>query len=142
MNLRMGGQLFKDVSIPVLWGTRAIVQGPGGHLSIINLSGEKATIEILADGPAPGVKFVPRVDGIAILDGDQELYVYNPTDKLVSTNTLGLLPCQIGPAEIRVGTNVFANNNIIGPGIGIAITNDGIKFGVPGLPPNLAKLIV
>ncbi len=67
MNLQMGSQRFVDVEIPLLWGTRAVVQDRDNHLSVINLDGPKARLEILADKPAPKARFTPTFDGFTIL---------------------------------------------------------------------------
>jgi hypothetical protein len=141
MNLQMGSQRFRDVQIPLLWGERAIVQDRKGRLSIIDLSGSNARLEILADEPAPGVSFRPRVDGIVILRNGEELYSYNSKDKLMSPITLKLPECQITPWSTRVGTNQFSGNFISGFGVGIAVTENGIAVGAP-LPAGLAKLAV
>src|SRR5712692_9899225 len=105
MNLRMGGQYFKDVQIPLLWGTRAVLQDKQGRLSVIDLSSDTASLEILADEPAAGVAFAPRVDGYVILADGRELYAYNPQERLLSSISLELPECQILPRGIRVGTN-------------------------------------
>ena len=49
MNLRMGRQVLMNVQIPLLWGERAIIQDKRNRISIIDLSGDKARIEVLAD---------------------------------------------------------------------------------------------
>ena len=141
MNLRMGSYSFSNVQIPLLWGDRAVVQDKKGRLSIIDLSGEKARIEILADEPAPSVSFRPRVDGIVILQGGTELYSYNPREKSISSITLGLPQVEIGPHRTRVETNEFFGGSIFGFAVGIAVTKDGISLGAP-LPPGLAKLTI
>ena len=63
MNLKMGSQVFRNVQIPLLWGTRVVVQDEEGRLSVIDLAGDTAKIEILGDKPAPGVAFLPTIDG-------------------------------------------------------------------------------
>jgi hypothetical protein len=141
MNLRMGSQLFEDVEIPLLWGTRAVLEDRKGRLSIVDLSGDTARLEILADKPAPGVRFRPRSDGTVVMQGSTELYVYDPSERLLEGISLRLPTCQVGPGATRVGRNVFAGNVITGFGVGIAVSEDGISLGAP-LPPSLAKLRV
>jgi hypothetical protein len=141
MNLRMGGQVFRDVQIPILWGDRAVIQDRHGRLSVIDLSGEVAHVEILADEPAPGIEFRPRIDGVAILREGTELYSYDPREKLLISISLGLPECEISPQRTRVGTQQFIGNIISGHGVGIAVTRDEIRIGAP-LPPRLAKLVV
>jgi hypothetical protein len=141
MNFQMGGQVFRDVQIPFLWGERAVIQDRQGRLSIIDLSGEEARLEILADEPAPGITFRPRIDGVVILSDGTELYSYNPREKVLTSISLGLPECQISPSATRVGTNQFIGNVISGVGVGIAVTRDGIALGAP-VPPKLAKLVI
>lgn len=141
MNLRMGSQVFVNVQIPLLWGERAVIQDKQGRLSIIDLSGEKARLEVLADEPAPGVSFRPRVDGVVILQGSVELYSYNPQEKCISSISLGLPQVEISASGTRVGTNQFSGNLFSGFAVGLAVRKDGISLGAP-LPPGLAKLTI
>jgi hypothetical protein len=141
MKLIMGSQVFQDVQIPLLWGTRAIVQDEVGQLSVIDLAGEKAKLEILGDKPAPGITYIPIDDGYAILSGDERLYIYNPKEKRITGIALRLPECQIRPSETRVGTNIFSGNMIAGYSVGIVVTENGIAMGAQ-LPPGLAKLVV
>ena len=141
MNLLMGSQAFMNVEIPVLWGQRAVLQDNQGRLSIVDLSGEKARLEVLADEPAPGVGFRPGFDGMVILQGDVELYKYNSRDKSISSITLGLPDVEISAGGIRIGTNRFSGNVLAGSGVGFAISKEGIGIGV-ALPPGLARLTI
>lgn len=141
MNLRMGSQVFREVRIPLLWGERAVVQDREGRLSVFDLSGEKARLEILADDPAPGIPFRPRVDGFVVLSDEAELYSYNPREKLLMGIGLALPEVQINPWATRVGTNQFSGNVFSGFDVGIAVTKDGIALGA-SLPPGLAELAI
>jgi len=139
MNLRMGSQVFTDVQIPLLWGERAIVQDEDGRLSVVDLSGERANVEILADQPAPGVGFRPWLDGIVILQDGAELYSYNPREKTLSSLSLGLPEVEISATGTRIGTNWFSGNVVTGFGVGVAVSKEGISLGAP-LPARLARL--
>ena len=141
MKLVMGSQAFINVEIPLLWGTRAVVQDRNGRLSIIDLSADKAKLEILGDKPAPGIEFVPTTDGFKILSNGKPIYGYNPNEKTLTSIALGLPDCQVSPSQIRVGTNVFSSNMIVGSAVGIAVTADSIAVGAP-LPPKLARLVI
>ncbi|MFN0074556.1 MAG: hypothetical protein ACKVVP_24000 [Chloroflexota bacterium] len=141
MNLQMGSQAFHDVAIPLLWGTRAIVQDGEGRISVIDLSGETARLEVLGDQPAPGVEFRPRIDGFVVLNGENDLYSYNPTEKLLVSVSLNLPDCQITQLGTRVGSSVFSGNFISGTGVGIAVSDSGIAMGAP-LPSKLATFVV
>ena len=141
MNLTIGGNTFRGVQIPVLWGTRAIVQDQVGRISVIDLSGDVGKLEILGDRPAPQVGFVPRIDGFEILADGEALYAYNPEEKILRSITLGLTECQVDATQIRVGTNVLQGNVIIGLGVGVTVTDKGWSIG-GSLPPGLAKLLI
>ena len=142
MNLRMGSQLFIDVQIPLLWGTRAILQDPEERLSVIDLAGERARLEVLEDAPAKGVSYAPSVEGFVIMnDKGIELYKVNPKAKSITGISLNLLPVTISRDAIRVGTNTFQSNMVSGFGVGISVTETGIGLGGP-VPPGLAALRV
>ena len=142
MNLRMGSQLFIDVQIPLLWGTRAILQDAEERMSIINLAGGRATLEVLEDEPAQGVPFGPSVEGFVIMDAEgTQLYKVSPTTKSITAITLNLLPVTISQDAIRVGTNTFQGNMVSGSDVGISVTENGIGLG-SSLPPGLAALRV
>ena len=141
MNIRMGSQVYKDVQIPLLWGERAIIVDEQDRLSVVDLSGERAQVEVLADEPAPGVAFRPDLGGFVILKDDVELYSYSPSEKTISSLTLGLPDVQIGPSGTRVGTNWFSGNVFSGSGVGLSVSRDGISLAAP-LPSKLARLTV
>ena len=142
MNIRMGGQFFMNVKVPILWGSRAILQDQQGHLSIINLEGDSAVLEVIDDHPSASASFLPRTEAFVILDGEgTELYAVNPKTKSVTSISLRLTPVTVGLQELRVGTNVFAGNIVAGIGVGILVTESGIELG-GSLPPGLAALRV
>jgi hypothetical protein len=141
MNLQMGSQIFVDVQIPLLWGDRAIIQDAKGRVSILDLSGEKARLEILADEPAPGVEFRPVLNGVDILRDGTELYNYNHREKTLSSVSLGLPEVQISTRGTRIGTNWFSGNIFAGAMVGIAVRKDGVSMGA-AMPAKLAGLTV
>jgi len=141
MNINLGGQVFVGIQIPLLWGTRAILQDKETRLSVIDLSEIEAKIEILGDKPASGIEYSFNIEGFTIIKNGYEIYKYNPTDKLITSIALNLPECKISPKEIRIGSSIFSGNMIVGYGIGIFVSEHGMGMGAP-LPPNLAKLIV
>lgn len=141
MNIKMGGQMFRDVQIPLLWGTRAILQDQQGRLSVVDLNGDSAKLEIVGDEPAPNIEFLPTGDGFKILSNRKELYTYNPRHKTLTSISLGLPECQIGKGETRVGTSILSGNFIAESGVGIAVTQNGMAIGAP-LPTGLAELTI
>jgi hypothetical protein len=141
MNIRMGSHTFEDVIIPLLWGTRAILQDQQERLSVIDLSGDEARPEIIGDAPAPDVEYVPERAGFSVERDGRALYSYTPEEKRFVPRELRLPECQITADSIRVGSNLFQSNVIVGAGIGIVVTEQGIGMGAP-LPPELAALVV
>lgn len=140
MNLRLGGNEFRNVQVPVLWGTRAILMDKTGKLSIIDLGSTEPRIEILGDEPAPRVAYAPLVDGISILGADErELYRYDPKERTLYPISLRLPECEIGLDSIRIGFSVFGANSISGAPVGLVVREDGISLGAP-LPAALARL--
>lgn len=139
MNLQMGSHTFHDVTIPILWGERAVLRTSGGRLSIIDLAGPQARLEILADEPAPGVEFRPRVDGTVILRDGVELYSFDPRHKILTPIALRLPECELSDRELRVGASTFSGATVSGYGVGLLVTADSVGMGAP-LPPGLAKL--
>lgn len=139
MNIKMGSQIFANVSIPLLWGVRAVLQDKKKLISVINLEGNQPKIEILGDKPAPQIDFIFVEDGFSILQNEKPVYTYYPQEKLLTSIELELPDCQILDWQIRVGTNTFSGNIISGSEVGIAVTKEGISIGAR-LPKNLAKL--
>jgi hypothetical protein len=141
MNLRMGGQTFSNIQIPLLWGTRAIIQDQQGRLSIIDLGGDSTRLEIVGDKPAPGIEYVPSLDGFEIMINGKSIYRYNPGEKILTMIGSELPECQISRSQIRVGTNIFSGNTFSNLGIGIFVTGEEIGMGAP-LPSKLARLLI
>lgn len=141
MNLRIGSQVMRDVQIPVLWGSRAIVQDQQGRLSVIDLSSSQARLEILGDKPAPGTEFRPGVEGFTVLADGEILYSYDPVSKVLQGIGIDLPECEISRSRIRVGGIELVNNVIVGAKVGVLVNETGIGIGAPA-PAALAKLIV
>ena len=140
MKLVVAGNVFDQVEVPVLWGKRAILQDRKQRLSVVDLSGLFAQLEILGDKPAPGARYSLTLDGFAILGKDgTELYQYSPTRRTLTDSTLGLLDLQLSENTIRIGTNTFSNNIMHGFAVGLVVDGQGIAVGAP-LPPGLARL--
>lgn len=140
MNLQLGSNLFSDVSIPVLWGVRAILQDGRGKVSVIDLSGPKPRLEILGDRPAPGIEYTLRLDGgFAILGHAEELYAYDPKELRFTAIGLRLPELEISESWTRVGGNTFTRNMVVGFGVGIQVSEDGIAMGAP-VPEGLVRL--
>jgi hypothetical protein len=140
MDLEIGSQRFSDVQVPVLWGTRAILQDKKGKLSVVDLSGQVARLEIIGNKPAPGVPYELTSGGLKILDSEtrQGVYVFDP-DTSVFTSLMDLPELQISSRSTRVGSNTFSGNTVMGYQVGLSVTPNGIALGT-SLPPGLARL--
>lgn len=143
MRLKLGGSTFDDVKIPVLWGKRAILQDASGRLSVINLGGPTANIEVLGDKVARGVRFSPTTDGFKVLTSSGDaLYSFSPRYKRLTSESLGLPELQIKPSQIRIGTNTFQANMVSGFSVGIVVEEGGgIGIGA-SMPDGLAALVI
>lgn len=142
MRMKLGGSTFENVQVPVLWGTRAVLQDADGRLSVIDLAGSAARLEILGDKVARGVRFAPTSDGFRVLNADrQALYAYSPRDRRLTSESLGLPELEIQSSRILIGSNTFQSNLVSGFGVGIVVDENGIGIGAP-LPPGLAALVV
>jgi hypothetical protein len=142
MDFRIGGQFFASVTVPVLWGSRAILRDQQGHLSIVNLEGDKPAVEVIDDQPHAGTNFSPSAEGYVILNSDgEELYSVNPTTKTLIALCLRLPPITVSKRELHVGANVFDSNLVVGIGVGILVNESGLALG-GSLPAALATLRV
>jgi len=141
MNLNMGGQVFDNVEIPLLWGKRAVLEDKDGTISIISLEGKEAVIEVLGNKPAPNIQYELIDDGFKIIVDEQELYSFDPGRRIITGLSLNLPECEIQKSGIRVGSNMFSGNMVAGFGVGIVVDERGIGMGAP-LPEGLAKLVV
>lgn len=142
MKLNLGGSTFDNVKIPVLWGKRAVLQDSGGRLSVVDLSGSAARIEILGDKVAIGVRFSPTTDGFKVLTSTgQALYTYSPQSQRITSESLKLPELQITRSQIRVGTNTFQSNMVSGFDVGIVVEEHSISIGAQ-MPEGLAALVV
>lgn len=142
MKLRIGSNSFSDVTIPVLWGTRAVLQHESGSLSVINLGRPTPRVEVLKDKPAPNAHFIPVFGGFTILsEFNEEQYSYSPDDKRLTSKDPDLPDCQVLKDVIRIGTNTFQKNMVAGYEVGISVRNGSIALGAK-LPADLVELVV
>lgn len=121
MDIRLGGQVLRDVEIPLLWGSRVVSQDHQGRLSVVDLS-QGVKIEIIGDRPVPGMPVAIKGHGFDVLMDGKPLYHYDPEQKMLVSIDLDLPDCQVGPDFVRVGENTFESNTVNGFGIGIVVT--------------------
>ncbi|MDQ6609952.1 MAG: hypothetical protein M3Y85_09045 [Bacteroidota bacterium] len=142
MNIKIGNHQFMNVAIPLLWGGRAVLQDQSARISVIDLTGIDAKLEILGDKPAEGIEYSLNLDGsFSIFRNNSELYKYHPKEKQLHSTTLRIPDCQITPTEIKIGASVFSGNTISGSAIGLFVDESGFGMGAP-MPRNLAKLAI
>lgn len=139
MDIRLGGQVLRDVEIPLLWGSRVVSQDREGCLSVVDLS-QGVKIEIIGDRPVPGVPIVANGHGFDVLVDDKLLYHYDPEQKMLVSIDLDLPSCQVGIHFVRVGENTFESNLVSGFGIGIVVTPTATWIGAP-IPQELLPLV-
>lgn len=80
-------------------------------------------------------------DGFKIIVDGQEIYSFDPGRRIITGLSLNLPECEIQKSGIRVGSNMFSGNMVVGFGVGIVVDEHGIGMGAP-LPEGLAKLVV
>ena len=142
MNLLLGSQMFVDVQIPLLWGTRAVVGHPTGELSIINLQGDIARPEVVKNEPWTGVEWTDMEDGFAVYEGLTQRYFFSPARKILRDLKGRLLECEIRRDATRIGSSTISNSMVRGFGVGIGVEEDGGFFLGGPMPAGLAKLSV
>lgn len=141
MNVSFGSQVFSQIQVPLLWGSRAIISHPGGEYSVIDLSGDVARPEIVKNVPAPQVEYSEREDGIVIFKESSEAFFFSPARSLFRDLSNSLPECEIRRDSIRIGTNTIGSSRVSGFQVGIGVSEGGMFIGGP-LPPGLAALKV
>ena len=142
MKMNIGGNIFSNVQIPLLWGGKAILQDENGGLSIIDLNGKTAMPQIIGNEPAENVEYKTIPGGVVIEENDGipglEFYA---EDKIIKDPTGKLPECEISTRGVRVGGSFMQSNMVVGAPVGIVVDETGLGIGAP-LPPGLAKLSV
>ena len=139
MDIRLGGQVLRDVEIPLLWGSRVVSQDHQGRLSVVDLS-QGVKIEIIGDRPVPGMSIAVKAPGFDVLVDGKPLYHYDPEQKMLVSIDLDLPSCQVGTHFVRVGANTFEGNSISGFGVGIVVTPTATWIGAQ-IPQELRLLV-
>lgn len=141
MNVSFGSQVFTQVQVPLLWGSRAIIGHPSGEYSVIDLSTDVARPEIIKNIPAPYIEYSEREDGFVIFKGSSEAFFFSPARALFRDASNSLPECEIRKDSIRIGTNTIASSMVSGFQVGIGVSENGMFIG-GALPPGLAALKV
>ena len=141
MNVSFGSQVFNQVQVPLLWGSRAIVSHPTGEYSVIDLSGDSARPEIIKNVPASQIEYAEREDGLVIFKESSEAFFFSPARALFRDISTSLPECEIRKDSIRIGSNTIGASMISGFEVGIGVSENGMFIGGP-LPQGLAALKV
>lgn len=141
MDFRIGAVSFSGVKIPLLWGKKAVFSHSDGTLSVVDLSGEKAILQVVGDEPWNGIEYTEKEDGFVIYENDVQAYFYSPARKIFRDMTGGLPECELGKDFARIGTNKINGGMVSGFGVGIGVSENGFFIGGP-IPEGLASLKV
>ncbi|MDQ7735731.1 hypothetical protein QT231_23820 [Halomonas sp. SpR1] len=139
MDFRIGSVNFDNVKIPLLWGKKAILSHSSGVLSVIDLSGEVADPQIVADEPWDEIEYTEKEDGFIVYENDIQSYFYSPARKIFRDLTGRLPECELGKDFTRIGTNKISGGMVSGFGVGIGVSESGFFMGGP-VPEGLASL--
>lgn len=139
MDFRIGTVGFSSVKIPLLWGKKAILSHSNGALSVIDLSGETAKPQIVADELWNEIEYAEKEDGFVIYENDVQSYFYSPARKIFRDLTGKLPECELGKDFTRIGTNKISGGMVSGFGVGIGVSENGFFMGGP-IPEGLASL--
>ncbi len=139
MDFQFGSLAFRSVQVPILWGTRAILAHPIGVLSMINISGETAKLEVIGDNPSSDVEYSEKEDGFVIYDNGQQVYFYSPARKLIRDMRGELPECELTSDHVRIGTKKISNSMVSGFQVGIGVSAKEFFIG-GSLPKGLVEL--
>ncbi len=110
-----------------------------GALSVIDLGGEKAKPQIVADEPWNEIEYAEKEDGFVIYENEMQSYFYSPARRIFRDLTGRLPECELGKEFTRIGTNKISGGMVSGFGVGIGVSESGFFMGGP-VPEGLASL--
>jgi hypothetical protein len=150
--ISIGTNKFEKVAIPLAIEDRyfLIEEQNGNDLwTVFTFSDGQPVVEVLRNQPQQNALSTATTNPTGIVTvsdpktGDF-LYKLRPGSK--NSSIFGKIKGQeteirVTDREIRIGTNVFQNNTVIGSAIGIKVGKDGSIGMGAGLPPELRKLL-
>ncbi len=151
--VNVGGNTFQDVTFPLVFENRYFMLEPSSDKdiwTIFFLQGRETILEVLKNQPQENLftEIITNPTGIiTVSDRESGKFLYNIRPGNKSTSIFGSLQGQeteikITDREIRVGSNIFQANHVIGSYIGIVVDkNGGIGMG-GALPPEIQKLLI
>jgi hypothetical protein len=148
----VGGNKFENVTFPLVFEDRYFMleASPEKDVwTVLQLKNGDLIIEVLKNDPHtnPSSEVTTNPTGIiTVSDKDSGKFLYKIRPESKSTSIFGSIngketEIKITDKEIRVGTNTFQNNMVIGSSVGIKVDkNGGVGMG-GGLPQELKKFI-
>ena len=148
----VGGNQFKNVTFPFVFEDRYFMLEASSEKdvwTVLQLKDGDLIIEVLKNEPHqnPSTEVTTNPTGIiTVSDKDSGKFLYKIRPESKSTSIFGSIngeetEIKITDKEIRVGTNSFQKNMVIGLSVGIMVDkNGGIGMG-GGLPKEFEKFI-
>ena len=128
----LGSNKFEGVTVPILWGSRAIFEGAEpGTFRVIDLAAVPARVEIDESEPAPGIGFQPRLDGYGIRNDVEVVYTFAPATRTLRDPSGSLPDLEINEDFIRVDSNVLRGCQVSNFEVGLLVDSDGMALGAP-----------
>jgi hypothetical protein len=148
----VGGNQFKNVTFPLVFEDRYFMleASPEKDVwTVLQLKDGDLIIEVLKNEPHqnPSTEVTTNPTGIiTVSDKDSGKFLYKIRPESKSTSIFGSIngeetEIKITDNEIRVGTNSFQKNMVIGSSVGIMVDKNGGMGMGGGLPPEFEKFI-
>ena len=149
--ISIGGNKFEKVAIPLAIKDRYfLIEEQNGNdvWTVFTFSDGQPVIEILRNQPQknPISTATTNPTGIVtVADPKSGDFFYKLRPGSKSSSVFGKIrgeetEIRVTDREIRIGTNVFQNNTVIGSAVGIKVGKDGSIAMGAALPPELRKL--
>ena len=149
--ISIGSNNFEKVAIPLAIEDRYfLIEEQNGNdiWTVFTFSDGQPVVEILRNQPQKNSLSTATTNPtgiVTVADPNTGAFLYKLRPGSKNSSIFGKIrgeetEIRVTDREIRIGTNVFQNNTVLGSAVGIKIGKDGsIAMGV-GLPPELRKL--
>ncbi len=149
----IGSNQFKNVTFPLVFEDRYFMleASPEKDVwTVLQLKDGDLIIEVLKNEPHqnPSTEVTTNPTGIiTVSDKDSGKFLYKIRPGSKNTSIFGSIngaetEIKITDKEIRVGTNSFQNNMVIGSSVGIMVDKKGGMSMGGGLPKEFGELII
>lgn len=149
---KVGGNQFNDVTFPLVFEDRYFMleASPEKDVwTVLQLKDGDLIIEVLQNEPHPNpsTEVTTNPTGIiTVSDKDSGKFLYKIRPENKNTSIFGSIngaetEIKITDKEIRVGTNSFQKNMVIGSSVGIMVDKNGGMGMGGGLPKEFKKFI-